>query len=64
MDEVTAFAPASISNLGPGFDILGLALDHAGDTVIARRAGAPGVRIAAIEGAPRLRRLAAPDVPA
>lgn len=50
MDEVTAFAPASISNLGPGFDILGLALDHAGDTVIARRAGAPGVRIAAIEG--------------
>ncbi len=29
----TVFAPGSIGNVGPGFDILGLAVDHIGDTV-------------------------------
>ena len=29
----TAFAPASIGNVGPGFDVLGLAVDGIGDTV-------------------------------
>jgi len=47
---VTAFAPATVANLGPGFDILGLALQGPGDTVTARRTLARGVRIAAIEG--------------
>lgn len=35
--QVRAFAPATISNLGPGFDVLGLAIDHPGDYVVARR---------------------------
>ena len=47
---IEAFAPATVSNLGPGFDCLGLALRGPGDRVRARRAEAPGVRIAAVEG--------------
>jgi homoserine kinase len=33
MSRVTVFAPGSIGNVGPGFDILGLAVDRIGDTV-------------------------------
>ena len=40
---VTAFAPASIGNLGVGFDMLGLALDGIGDRVSACRTDDPGV---------------------
>lgn len=46
MDAVTAYAPGSASNLGPGFDCLGLAFTGKGDRVSARRASAPGVRVA------------------
>src|SRR5713101_6773981 len=35
--SVRVFAPATISNLGPGFDVLGLAIDRPGDYVTARR---------------------------
>ena len=35
-DSVSAFAPASIGNVGVGFDMLGLALSGAGDRVIAQ----------------------------
>ncbi len=49
-EQVRVFAPASLSNLGPGFDVLGLALARPGDTVIARRAAAPGVRIVRATG--------------
>ena len=45
---IEAFAPATISNLGPGFDCLGLALAGAGDRVRVRRAEAPGVTIGSI----------------
>jgi homoserine kinase len=34
---VKTFAPASVSNLGPGFDILGVALHSPGDFVVASR---------------------------
>ena len=44
-EEVRVFAPASLSNLGPGFDVLGLALAAPGDIVLARRSATPGVRI-------------------
>jgi len=47
---VRAFAPASLSNLGSGFDVLGLAIDGAGDTVTARRVAAPGLRLVAVRG--------------
>jgi homoserine kinase len=50
MDRVRVFAPASVSNLGPGFDVLGLALPAPGDVVEAEWSDAPGVRIAAVTG--------------
>lgn len=34
--EVAAFAPATVANLGPGFDWLGCAVDGDGDVVVAR----------------------------
>ncbi|MBI5669718.1 MAG: homoserine kinase [Chloroflexi bacterium] len=45
-----AFAPATVANLGVGFDILGLALQEPGDTVRAERRTEPGAVIARIEG--------------
>ncbi len=42
-DAVRAFAPGSIGNVGPGLDILGLALAGAGDVVEAARARTAGV---------------------
>ena len=53
-DRVTIFAPASASNLGPGFDVLGLALEKPGDLVEAEVAAAPGVRIVEVTGADSL----------
>ncbi|MEZ4451200.1 MAG: homoserine kinase [Nannocystaceae bacterium] len=47
---IEAFAPATISNLGPGFDCLGLAIRGAGDRVRVRVASEPGVRILGITG--------------
>ena len=34
---VEVFAPATVANLGPGFDILGLALTEPYDVIIAER---------------------------
>jgi homoserine kinase len=48
--EITAFAPATVANLGPGLDVLGLALAAPGDRVTARRSERPGVTIASIDG--------------
>jgi homoserine kinase len=45
METVTAYAPGSTSNVGPGFDCLGIAISGAGDRVTAERAGEPGVRV-------------------
>lgn len=47
---VTAFAPASIGNVGVGFDMLGLALAGVGDRVSARRVETPGVSISEVRG--------------
>ena len=49
-DYVTAFAPASIGNVGVGFDILGLAIVGAGDRVVARRIDSAGVTIKEVRG--------------
>ncbi len=49
-DSVTAFAPASIGNLGVGFDMLGLAIVGAGDRVSARRTESGEVRIKEVRG--------------
>lgn len=49
-DWVTAFAPASIGNVGVGFDMLGLALSDVGDRVMARRTDGRGVTVAEVRG--------------
>jgi homoserine kinase len=46
----TAFSPASIGNLGVGFDILGQTIEGPGDRATVRRTHATSVRIAAIRG--------------
>ncbi|MEL6869032.1 MAG: homoserine kinase [Pseudomonadota bacterium] len=48
--RVRAFAPASIGNLGVGFDVLGLAISGAGDWVTAERSDEAGVVITSISG--------------
>lgn len=50
MTEARAFAPASVGNVGVGFDILGHAIEGVGDTVTVRRIGEPVVRIHPIRG--------------
>lgn len=47
---VTAFAPASIGNVGVGFDMLGLALEGIGDKVLARRGDGSDVSIGEVRG--------------
>jgi len=46
IEQAVAFAPGSTSNLGPGFDCLGLAFTGKGDTVTARLVSRPGVSVA------------------
>lgn len=48
--RAAAYAPATVANLGVGFDILGLAVAEPGDTVEAAFSDSPGVTIAAIHG--------------
>ncbi len=38
-DEIKVFGPATVSNVGPGFDLLGFALEAPGDEMIVRRNG-------------------------
>jgi homoserine kinase len=51
LEAVTAYAPGSASNLGPGFDCLGLAFTGKGDRVTARRAAELGVKVIAVSDA-------------
>src|SRR5687767_11472183 len=44
------FAPATVANLGPGFDVLGLALTSPGDIVEAELSEGPGVEIVEVTG--------------
>ena len=50
VDTFTAYAPATVANLGPGFDVLGLALERPGDQVTASLTGGQGVIIGEILG--------------
>jgi homoserine kinase len=47
---IAAFAPATVSNVACGFDVLGFALDTPGDVVAVEAMAADGVEIAAIDG--------------
>ncbi|NUN16036.1 MAG: homoserine kinase [Myxococcales bacterium] len=46
----TAFAPATVANVGPGFDVLGLAVSFPGDTVSVEAVDEPGVQLVKITG--------------
>ena len=48
--RIRVFAPATIANLGPGFDVLGLALTEPGDLIEAELTTGRGVEIADITG--------------
>lgn len=48
--QATAFAPASVGNIGVGFDLLGHTIAGLGDRAQVTRIDEPIVRIAAIEG--------------
>jgi len=48
MKRATAYSPGSTSNVGPGFDCLGIAITGLGDRVTAERASASGVRIRSV----------------
>ncbi|GAA4018845.1 homoserine kinase [Sphingomonas swuensis] len=50
MNAVRASAPASIGNVGVGFDIMGLSFDAVRDEVTAVREEQPGVRLGAVSG--------------
>lgn len=48
--SVQVFAPATVANVGSGFDVLGFAVNEPGDEVIARLTEKPGVYISRITG--------------
>jgi homoserine kinase len=48
--KIEAFAPATMANIGPGFDVLGLAFADPADRVVAEWSETPGVTVAAIHG--------------
>jgi homoserine kinase len=50
MRTVTAFAPATVANVGAAFDVLGFAIAQPGDTVTATIGSQPGVFIAEVHG--------------
>jgi homoserine kinase len=49
-ERVEVIAPATIANLGPGFDVFGIALKEPYDVIGAKRVSEPGVRIADVIG--------------
>ncbi len=55
MKWINVFAPATIGNIGPGFDVLGMAVKGLGDVIEARRIP-KGVKISAVTSPQRLTR--------
>jgi homoserine kinase len=43
--QVRVYAPGSIANLGPGFDVFGVAIEGIGDIVVLKETREPGVKI-------------------
>lgn len=48
MNSATSYAPGSTSNLGPGFDCLGIAVTGLGDRVTAERTAGSGVEVRSV----------------
>ncbi len=45
MKEIRVFAPATVSNVGPGFDLMGFALSEPGDILHIRKNGKQSIKI-------------------
>ncbi|PKL88547.1 MAG: homoserine kinase [Ignavibacteriae bacterium HGW-Ignavibacteriae-2] len=50
MESIKVFSPASVSNVGPGFDIMGFALHQPGDEVIVKKSNLNKIEITKISG--------------
>jgi homoserine kinase len=50
IQSASASAPASIGNIGVGYDVLGQAFDVARDTILARRESGSGIRLGHVTG--------------
>ena len=50
MSRIRVFAPATVSNVGPGFDVLGFAMQRPGDTVDAELTQQAGVELVEVTG--------------
>jgi len=50
MDNIKIFAPATVANVGCGFDVLGFCLDTVGDIMRVSKSTRKGIRITAIDG--------------
>lgn len=50
MEEVKIFTPATVANVGCGFDVLGFCLDTVGDTMHIKKTAKKGIYITGIEG--------------
>lgn len=50
MKSIRVFAPATVANVGPGFDVFGFAVEQPGDEVVATLSDKPGVRVIEITG--------------
>lgn len=49
-NSIKVTAPASVSNVGPGFDIMGFAIDQVSDELIIKESGKKGITIKRITG--------------
>ncbi len=50
MKKIKVFAPASVTNVGSGFDVMGFAIEKPGDEIILKITDEPGIRITKITG--------------
>lgn len=50
LDRIKVFAPATVANVGPGFDIFGMAMDHIGDEFELTRKSTSGIVIHPVSG--------------
>ncbi len=49
--EIKVYSPATVANISSGFDVMGLAIEGAGDTLVMRKINKPGAHINLISGA-------------
>ncbi len=50
MKKIKVFAPASVTNVGSGFDVMGFAIEKPGDEIVLKMTDEPGIKITKITG--------------